>query len=102
MVGSKTKNKIGRPYAIDSVTVIMLEHAIKYDYGVAEACRYAGIGRTTYYAELGRNPEFAERMARARRYLIIKAKLIVADAILVDNDQKMAMWFLERRDPAFF
>ncbi len=93
--------KIGRPHAVTELTVIMLEHALKHNSSIVEATNYAGIGRTTYYVELARNPEFASRMDKAKRYLAMKARLIIADAILVDHDKKIAKWFLERRDPAF-
>jgi hypothetical protein len=92
--------KIGRPTAINAVVVVMVEHALKYGCSVAEACRYARLGRTTYYSELARNEVFAFRMSRAKGYLLRKAKLIISDA-LENNDTKTAMWYLERRDPDF-
>lgn len=79
----------------------MLEHALKMGSSVTEACQYAGIGRRTYYDELTRNEAFANRMACARSNLIRKAKIIVADAIIVDHDLKMAMWYLAHRDPGY-
>lgn len=93
--------KAGRPRAITEVEVVMLEHALRYDSGVAEACRYAGIGRTTYYAELERNREFARRMGYAKRWLGIQAKIIVADAILINHDVKISQWFLAHREPEY-
>jgi hypothetical protein len=92
--------KIGRPTAINAVVVVMLEHALKHGCSVAEGCRYAQLGRTTYYSELARNESFARRMARAKTYLSRKAKLIISDAI-ENNDVKTAMWFLARRDPDY-
>jgi len=73
----------------------MIKLVLKHGYSIAEACRCAGIGRTTYYAELKRNQDFAYEMDKAKGYLLMRAKLIIAEAILDKKDVKTARWYLE-------
>lgn len=93
--------RIGRPIAITHRETVLLERALQNGISVAEACRYAGVSRTTYYAEYGRSEAFAEAMERAKGWLIMRARLTVADAIANKHDVKMAAWYLERRDPTY-
>jgi len=96
-----TTKPMGRPMVITNRVSDALELALRHGYGVAEACRWAGIGRTAYYTHLARDEAFARRMAAAKRWLCIKALLIIHDAIVIDRDSEIAKWYLERRDPAF-
>mgnify|MGYP001202544886 CR=1 FL=1 len=61
------KKSIGRPPKVDFKTVAKLADAIQHATTVADACRYAGISRDTYYRYLSNNPIFAEKMAEAKR-----------------------------------
>jgi hypothetical protein len=99
MNGVNTKS--GRPTAVSEAVVVLLEHALKLGCSVVEACRYADIGRTTYYAELERDKDFAWRMDRAKSNLIVKSKLIVFNAIVNEHNAKMAKWYLAHRDPDY-
>jgi len=93
-------NAVGRPRAITEIEINILERMLQHDYGVAEACRYARIGRTTYYAELERNHKFANRMSKAKQWLGMQAKIVVADAI-INGDVKTSQWFLAHREPNY-
>ena len=93
--------RTGRPIAITHREIFLLERALKNGTSIAEACRYAGIGRTTYYAEYARNEGFAVTMERAKDWLVIQARHTIASALTDRRNVKVAAWFLERRDPAF-
>src|SRR4051812_649926 len=56
---------VGRPTVFTEDTIQKLEEAFKIDATVREACAYAGIAESTYYAEAKDNPVFSERMDRA-------------------------------------
>ena len=60
------KNGIGRPSKVDQKTILRLSDAIQHSATVADACRYAGISRTTYYYHYNHEKVFAERMDTAK------------------------------------
>jgi ACT domain-containing protein len=59
------KKSVGRPPRLTYKTMLKLADAIQHNSSIEEACRYAGIGRTTYYSYLG-NEVFAEKMKAAK------------------------------------
>lgn len=93
----RKKNKGGRPTKITSVVVRKLVEGFKFDFTVEEACRYAGIGKTTFYAECERNPAFQDEMNRAQDWPLILAKKRVVREINLPGGGDLAMKFLERR-----
>lgn len=98
---SYKSSKAGRPTKITPDTVRKLEECFKCDASVAEACAYAGIGRTTYYEECKRNPEFRNNMERVQMYPLIVAKQTLFKGIC-SGDQKaapLALRYLELRQP---
>lgn len=59
------KKANGRPPKVSYKTIFKLADAIQHNSTIEEACRYAGIGRTTYYSYLN-NEVFAEKMKAAK------------------------------------
>src|SRR5258708_382210 len=51
-----------------------LTAAFQNGFTVEEACSYIGIDPSTYYRHVKKNPSFAEKMARAKRFTELKAK----------------------------
>ena len=60
------KKAIGRPHKVDYRVMIKLADAIQHNASVAEACRFAGISRQTYWHYLNNNSVFSEKMAIAK------------------------------------
>jgi len=59
------KKAVGRKPVVTYKTMLRLSDAIQHNSTIEEACRYAGIGRTTYYSYLS-NEVFAEKMKVAK------------------------------------
>lgn len=55
------KRAEGRPSKVNYTVIIKLADSIQHNSTIAEACRYAGISRDTYYRHLS-NEVFAEKM----------------------------------------
>lgn len=69
----------------------------QYDVNIDDACAFVRISPQTYYDERARNPEFAERMDKAKAWLNVTASRTVAKAIKA-GDVSSSRWFKERRD----
>lgn len=61
-----TQKAIGRPPKVNYKIMIKLADAIAHNSNITDACRYAGVGRSTYYYYLKSNEVFAEKMATAK------------------------------------
>ncbi|CAN5408359.1 hypothetical protein BH10PAT3_BH10PAT3_5620 [soil metagenome] len=59
------KKAIGRPPKVTYKTMYRLSDAIQHNSTISEACRYAGISRTTYFIYMN-NEVFAEKMTNAK------------------------------------
>ncbi len=59
------KKAVGRPPKVNYKVMIKLADAIQHNSTIAEAARYAGVSRSTYYYYLNSNEVFAEKMAAA-------------------------------------
>ena len=59
------KKAVGRKPKVSYKTMFKLADAIQHNATIEEACRYAGVGRTTYYSYLT-NKVFAEKMKVAK------------------------------------
>jgi hypothetical protein len=87
---------IGRPTVFTDLVIQKLEEAFSIDATVREACAYAGIAESTYYAEAKDNPAFSERMDRAMQFAFMLAKKTVIQAMKT-NDGALAMKWLKNR-----
>jgi hypothetical protein len=88
--------KRGRKPIISADDIRKLEAAFHNDYDISEALIYSGVKRTTYYAELKRNEQFANKMKEAQSKVSMKCKSVIVEAIL-NGDPLNARWWLERR-----
>ncbi len=59
------KKAIGRPPKVTYKTMHRLADAIQHNSTISEACRYAGISRSTYFSYMS-NEVFAEKMHAAK------------------------------------
>jgi ACT domain-containing protein len=59
------KKAIGRPPKVTYKTMFRLADAMQHNSTINEACRYAGISRTTYFSYMN-NEVFAEKMNSAK------------------------------------
>lgn len=59
------KNSVGRPMKIDVRTSARLADALRNNYNITDACKWARVGRTTYYRYMNNNPVFAAQMNHA-------------------------------------
>lgn len=57
-----TDRPVGRPTKINIKTSLRLVDALRNNYNVTDACRWAGISRNTYYRHLNNNMAFAAKM----------------------------------------
>ena len=53
---------VGRPTKMNIRTMIKLADALRNNYSVADACKWAKVGRTTYYRHMNDNVVFATKM----------------------------------------
>lgn len=59
------RKAIGRPPKVTYKTILRLSDAIQHNSTIGEACRYAGISRSTYFLYM-KNKVFAEKMNTAK------------------------------------
>lgn len=85
---------IGRPTVCTPEVVKKLEDAFAMDCTIEEACFYANISRTTYYAHIERHPEIIERFEELRNKPILLARqTIINNLSNIDG----AKWYIERK-----
>lgn len=90
----------GRPTKIDSEAVKLLEEAFKIDATVTEACLHAGISREAYYNRCKVDPDFVDKMERAKAFPAMLAKKTLFKSLLSKDEkvaQKGAEIYLTRR-----
>ena len=92
----KSENKGGRPTVITPEIIAKLEQAFSLGCSDLEACIYADIGKTELYDYQEKNPEFTERKEMLKQKLVLKARVVVAEA-LKNKDENTAKWYLERK-----
>lgn len=56
------RKSVGRPTKISIGTMAKLADALKNNYSVSDACKWAKVGRTTYYRHMNNNVVFATKM----------------------------------------
>lgn len=59
------KKAVGRPPKVTYKTMVRLADAIQHNSTISDACRYAGISRSTYFLYMN-NEVFAEKMKEAK------------------------------------
>jgi hypothetical protein len=79
---------------LDAITVKKLEEAFAMDCTVGEACLYAGISRTTYYAWIKDNPELANRFEELRETPVLKARSTIIKGL---DNVGTSQWYIERK-----
>ena len=60
------RKAIGRKPKVTYTTMLRLADAIQHNSTISEACRWAGISRTTFFYYMRTNEVFAEKMKVAR------------------------------------
>lgn len=94
---TKTNPKgAGRPEAINAAVLQKLETAFKAGATDTEACLMADIAPSTLYDYCQKHPKFAERKEALKEDTKARAKQVIRLAIL-NNDPKVATWYLERK-----
>jgi hypothetical protein len=58
-------NPVGRPTKMNIRTMVKLADALKNNYSVTDACKWAKISRVTYYRHMNNDPAFAAKMTYA-------------------------------------
>jgi len=90
-----SKDKGGRPTVFTPEVVNKLEGAFALDATVEEACFYAGISRQTYYENIKKQPELADRFDGLRTRPVLLARQTVIKNISFDAG--LAMEYLRRK-----
>jgi len=65
-----------------------------------EACYYAWVWKTAYYDKKAKDEKFAEEVTKAKNYIQNDALRVVREKIRED-DEKVAMWYLEKKHKDF-
>jgi len=63
----KIKKAAGRKPKVTYTTMLRLEDAIQHNSTITDACRWAGISRTTFFHYMRNNEVFEEKMLAAKR-----------------------------------
>lgn len=63
---------------------------------VTEACYLVGAGKSTWYDYVKKHPEYRTKFKRWKHALSARAKLLIAKAIMNNQDVGMATYVLER------
>ena len=93
----RSTNSIGRPRTITEHDMYDLMSYFKKGYSVSLACAKARIPRSVFYAEMGRNEEFRDKITASKETMTNRATRIIDDS-LHRNNLKTAMWWLDRQD----
>lgn len=60
------RKAIGRKPKVTYATMLRLQDSIQHNSSISEACRWAGISRTTFFYYMRNNEVFAEKMLEAK------------------------------------
>lgn len=90
-------NGPGQPTVVTPEVVSLLVTSFQDGLNVTQACWQANISRDTYYSHYNSDPEFSDKMDRARQFLSMNGRKKVKEA-MIKGDMKTIRWFLERRD----
>lgn len=61
------RKAMGRKPKVTCTTMLMLADSIQHNSSISEACRWAGISRTTFFSYMSNNEVFAEKMLEAKQ-----------------------------------
>lgn len=86
----------GKPTVVTTDVVALLISAFQDGLNVTQACWQAGIGRDAYYDRYNVDPEFADKMDRAREFPSMNSRKGIVKAIK-NGDVHSMKWWLERR-----
>lgn len=89
------KNKCGRPSKLDETALRKLEEAFALGSTDLEACFYAGISKSAFYAYQEQHPEFQDRKEQLKQRPILLARTSVVKGI--QENPELALKFLERK-----
>lgn len=87
----------GAPTVMTEKVVRLLVQSLQDGLNVSQACWQSGITRDTYYNHYNNNPEFSDRMDRARAFPSMNSRKGIVKAIK-DGDIHSMRWWLEHRD----
>lgn len=90
-------NPVGRPSVITPEIINKLEEAFANGANDLQACFYAGISKSAFYAYQDAHPEFKERKDGLKNHLQLIAKNVLAKSIRSGNEND-AKWLLERKE----
>ncbi len=92
------KKKKGQPRAVNEKEVRLLEMAFAMDCTVLEACLYAGISKSTFYAFLEVLPDFSDTIEIMRNIPVLIARRFIVTGL----DRASAMDYIERKRKSEF
>lgn len=95
-----TMSELGRPTVMTPETIARLEDGFIKGLSDTEACLYADIAPSTFYAYCKDNPDFSERKEQLKQNVKLKAKFNI-EAEIQKGDKILSQWYLERRDKDF-
>ena len=93
-----TKIKDGRPTKYNEKTVEKIISILQTGGTVEQACAYAKINKTTFYAWVKENEDFSNEVESAKHYLNIASKNVVQQTIIRDKNDTNAKWWLEKTE----
>lgn len=82
------------PYAITEEKTQLLERALSIHMNQSQACVFAGVKWSTYKWRKANDEAFLARMERAKEFLPMAAKQIVAEEIVNGKNVRLAWSFL--------
>ena len=93
--------KPGRPETVTPEVVQQLKYAFAKGCSVVEACLFAEIARSVFYAYCDRNPGFLDSCEELRQKPMLKARMNIVESI--DNgDLNTSKWYAERKAKSEF
>lgn len=90
------KRKIGRPTVINKQVIQKLREAFLMGCTDEEACLFAGIGTSTLYKFIEKNPDFREQKNTWKEYPKLRSRKNVTDKI-DEGNTSISQWYLERK-----
>lgn len=96
----KPAKKVGRPSLLENADAVRkLEFAFSIGCTVLLACQHAEVSRDAFYAAIKKDKSFSDRIEKLKQNPIMKAVQTIFKHL---DDVKVAMWFLERRQPEVY
>jgi len=96
----KRKDPRGRPTVFTQEKLRKLFKALEDWLTDEEACYYAWVWKTAYYDRKAKDEKFSEEVTKAKNYMQ-NCALWVVKASIQQWDEKVAMWYLEKKHKDF-